>query len=156
MPDQYSARGLTDVLSPSIAPISERSRSPEEVRRIVEPRTIPYESYGDVLNSNEVARRLGLRSRLSVHDWLRTGKILGWQTAKRGYMFPARQFDERSRPFAGLGEIVALFGDAYRAWFRLTTPLDLLADEEPLSLLARGERDSVIGAAEADLQGDFG
>ena len=134
----------------------ETSSRPGEVAGIVEARTTPYEPEEEVLNSKEVAARLGLKSRQSVHDWLRKGRILGWQTAKRGYVFPVRQFDESNRPIAGLGTVVALFGDAYRAWYWLTTPLNLLEDQEPLALLSSGERESVIEAAEADLQGDFG
>ena len=83
----------------TIGLVAEPSRSPDEVGRIVEARTIPYEPDEEVLNSNEIAARLGLRSRQSVHDWLRKGKIVGWQTAKRGYMFPVRQLDERNCKF---------------------------------------------------------
>ena len=139
----------------TIGLVAEPSRSPEEVRRIVEARTIPYEPDEEVLSSNEVAARLGLKSRQSVHDWLHKGKIVGWQTARRGYMFPARQLDERNRPIEGLGDIVALFEDAYAAWFWLTTPRNALDGEEPLTVLARGQRDRVIDAAEGHLQGDF-
>ena len=139
----------------TIGLVAEPSRSPEEVGRIVEARTEPYEPDEEVLSSNEVAARLGLKSRQSVHDWLRKGKIVGWQTAKRGYMFPARQLDERNRPIKGLGDIVALFEDAYAAWFWLTTPRNTLDGEEPLAVLARGQRDCVIDAAEGYLQGDF-
>ena len=135
--------------------VAEPSRSPEEVGRIVEARTVPYEPDEEVLSSNEVAARLGLKSRQSVHDWLRKGKIVGWQTAKRGYMFPARQLDERNRPIEGLGDIVALFEDAYAAWFWLTTPRNALDGEEPLTVLAKGHRDRVIDAAEGHLRGDF-
>ena len=139
----------------TIGLVAEPSRSIEEVERIVEARTVPYEPDEEVLSSNEVAARLGLKSRQSVHDWLRKGKIVGWQTAKRGYMFPARQLDERNQPIEGLGDIVALFGDAYAAWFWLTTPRNALDGEEPLTVLARGQRDRVIDAAEGHLQGDF-
>ena len=140
----------------TIGLVAEPTRSPEAVRRIIEARTTLYEPDEEVLSSNEVAARLGLKSRQSVHDWLRKGKIVGWQTAKRGYMFPARQFDERNRPIEGLGDVVALFGDAYAAWFWLTTPRNTLAGEEPLTVLAKGQRDRVIDAAEGHLQGDFG
>lgn len=139
----------------TIGLVAEPSRSPEEVGRIVEARTVPYEPDEEMFSSNEVAARLGLKSRQSVHDWLRKGKIVGWQTAKRGYMFPARQLDERNRPIEGLGDIVALFEDAYSAWFWLTTPRNALDGEEPLTALAKGQRDRVVDAAEGHLQGDF-
>ena len=72
--------------------------SAEEAERIIDERTAAFEPDEEVLNSDEVAQRLGLKSRQSVHDWLRKGKLLGWQTAKRGYLFPARQFDQRNQP----------------------------------------------------------
>ena len=106
----------------------------EKARKIIEERTVAFEPDEEVLNSNEIAQRLGLRSRQSVHDWLRKGKILGWQTAKRGYQFPVRQFDQRNRPIEGLGEIVALFEYAEVAWDWLT--------RQP-SALKRWEQDGV-------------
>ena len=39
----------------TIGLVEEPSRSPEEVRRVVEARTIPYEPDEEVLSSNEVA-----------------------------------------------------------------------------------------------------
>ena len=48
-----------------------------------------------------------------------------------------------------------LFEDAYAAWFWLTTPRNALDGEEPLTVLARGQRDRVVAAAEGHLQGDF-
>ena len=152
---RYEAGRSTHDKIETIGLVAEPTRSPEKVRRIVEERTIPYEPDEEVLNSNEVAARLGLKSRQSVHDWLRKGKIVGWQTAKRGYMFPARQLDERNRPIEGLGDIVALFEDAYAAWIWLTTPRNALDGDEPLTVLAKGQRDRVIEAAEGHLQGDF-
>ena len=149
------AEGLHHDEVETIEVVVETSRSPEEVGRIVEAHTIPYVPDEEVLSSNEVAERLGLKSRQSVHDWLRKGKIVGWQTAKRGYMFPARQLDERNRPIEGLGDIVALFEDAYSAWFWLTTPRNALDGEEPLTTLAKGQRGRVVDAAEGHLQGDF-
>ena len=130
--------------------------SAEEARKIIEEHAVTLEPDEEVLGSNEVAARLGLKSRQSVHDWRRKGKIVGWQHAKRGYVFPARQFDEYNRPIEGLADLVALFGSAHVAWEWLTAPLNLLNEEEPLSVLARGEGERVIDAAEGYLQGDFG
>ena len=42
-----------------------------------------------LLTSEEPAARTGLRTRQSVHDWRRKGRIVGWQNARRGYVFPA-------------------------------------------------------------------
>lgn len=139
----------------TLAPIKEASTRHGNVGQVVAERTIPYQPDEEVLNSNEVAARLGLKSRQSVHDWLRKGRILGWQTAKRGYLFPTAQLDERNRPIKGLGDIVALFEDAYAAWRWMTIPQSALDGDTPLAVLASGERDRVSAAAEGYLQGDF-
>jgi hypothetical protein len=103
----------------------------------------------------ELAARVGLKTRQSVHDWLKKGRIAGWRGAKRGYVFPADQFDERGRPLEGLDRVIALFGDGYAAWTWLTTELASLDGATPLGLLAGGEIDRVAQAAKGDRQGDF-
>ena len=109
----------------------------------------------EVLTSDELAARVGLKTRQSVHDWLRRGKIVGWQGAKRGYVFPAGQFDRHGRLLNGLDRIVPRFGDGYAAWVWLTTPRPSLDGAKPLVLLNRGDCDRVAVAAEGDAQGDF-
>ena len=108
-----------------------------------------------LLTSDELAARVGLKTRQSVHDWLRKGRIVGWQGARRGHLFPAGQLDDRGRPFDGLDRVVGLFGDGHAAWVWLTTELSSLDGATPLTLLARGEIDRVAKAAEGDRQGDF-
>ena len=109
----------------------------------------------ELLSSDEFAARIGLRTRQSVHDWMRKGRVVGWRGAKRGYLFPAQQVDERGRPPDGLEWIVPSFGDGYAAWVWLTTPLPSLDGAKPLELLHKGEVDIVATAAKGDLQGDF-
>ena len=58
-----------------------------------------------LLTSDELAARVGLRTRQSVHDWLKKGRIVGWQGARRGHVFPAGQLDARGRPFDGLDRV---------------------------------------------------
>lgn len=108
-----------------------------------------------LLSSDEIAMRLGLKTRQSVHDWMRKGRLLGWQGAKRGYVFPAGQLDNRNRPLDGLHHIGQLFGDAHAAWVWITTPKNALDGECPLALLASGDIDRAVEIAEGDLQGDF-
>ena len=108
-----------------------------------------------LLTSEELAARIGLRTRQSVHDWRRKGRIVGWQNARRGYVFPSGQLDDRNRPLAGLDRVTALFADGYSAWVWLTTPRPALDGAEPLTLLARGEVERVAEAVQGDRQGDF-
>ncbi len=108
-----------------------------------------------LLTSDELAARVGLKTRQSVHDWLKKGRIVGWRRTKRGYAFPAGQFDSRGRPLEGLDRVVGHFGDGYAAWIWLTTERASLEGAAPLTLLAAGEVDRVAKAAEGDKQGDF-
>ncbi len=110
----------------------------------------------DLLTSEQFAGRAGLKTRQSVHDWLRKGRIIGWQGAKRGYVFPAGQFDERGQLLEGLDRIAPLFEDGYAAWCWLSAPVTALDGAEPLDLLRRGEVDLVQAVARGALQGDFG
>lgn len=109
----------------------------------------------EVFTSDELAVRVGLKTRQSVHDWRRKGRIVGWQGVKRGYVFPAGQFDRRGRPLDGLDRIVPHFSDGYSAWIWLTTPRPSLNGAKPIALLGQGESDRVAAAAEGDAQGDF-
>ena len=108
-----------------------------------------------LLTSDELAARVGLKTRQSVHDWLKKGRIVGWRGARRGHVFPAGQLDVRGRPFDGLDRVAGLFDDGYAAWVWLTTELSSLDGATPLTLLAGGEIDRVAKAAEGDRQGDF-
>ena len=105
--------------------------------------------------SEELAAPTGLRTRHTVHDGRRKGRIVGWQNARRGYVFPAEQLDGRNRPLPGLDRVAGLFADGYAAWIWLTTPRPSLAGSPPLALLARGEVERVAEAASGDRQGDF-
>ena len=108
-----------------------------------------------LLTSDELAVRIGFKTRQSVHDWRRKGKIVGWRGAKRGYVFPEGQLDKRGRPIDGLDRVVPYFGDGYAAWFWLTAPRPSLNGETPITLMKRGRIDDVIDAAKGDRQGDF-
>ena len=131
-----------------------RKYSAAKAKKEIARRTIPIEEE-NLLTSDELAARVGLKTRQSVHDWLRKGKIVGWRGAKRGYVFPEGQLDERGRPPEGLEKVVSYFDDGYTVWFWLTTPRNSLDGMEPLALLRKGEIDRVLDAAIGDRQGDF-
>ncbi len=67
-----------------------------------------------LLTSDEMAARVGLKTRQSVHDWLKKSRIVGWR-GKRRYVFPADQPDGRGRPFDGLDRVARLSNDGYAA-----------------------------------------
>ena len=108
-----------------------------------------------LLTSDELAARVGLKTRQSIHDWLKRGRIVGWRGAKRGYVFPAEQLDDRGCPLEGLNRVAEQFDDGYAAWVWLTTERASLDGDKPLALLAKGEVDRVTEAVEGDKQGDF-
>ncbi len=110
----------------------------------------------ELLTSDEFAKRVGTRSRQSVHNWLKKGRIIGWQSTKRGFVFPAEQLDERGRPFAGLGPVLSHFDGHYSAWKWLTDRHDALDGARPIDLLRQSHDARVEAAARGYAQGDFG
>lgn len=111
---------------------------------------------GELLTTEEFARRVGARSRQSVHNWLRKGRIVGWEGAKRGFVFPAEQLDERGRPLNGLGGVVPRFEGHYSAWCWLRDRHDALDGARPIDLLRQNDVARVESAARGYAQGDFG
>lgn len=110
----------------------------------------------ELLTSDEFAKRVGTRSRQSVHNWLKKGRIVGWQSTKRGFVFPADQLDERGRPLAGLEAVLSHFDGHYSAWRWLTDRHDALDGARPINLLRQSEDARVEAAARGYAQGDFG
>ena len=108
-----------------------------------------------LLTTDELAARVGLKTRQSIHDWLKRGRIVGWRGAKRGFVFPVEQLDDRDSPLEGLDRVAEQFDDGYAAWVWLTTERASLDGAKPLALLAKGEVDRVAEAVEGDKQGDF-
>ena len=109
----------------------------------------------NLLTSTQLAELGGLKTRPSVHDWLKKARIIGSSEAKRGHVFPAEQFDERGRPLKGLDRIARQFDDAYTTWCWRTAPYDGLGGKEPLTLLRQGKATLVEAGVKGHLQGDF-
>lgn len=80
---------------------------------------------------------------------------MGWSGAKRGFVFPAEQLDNRGRLVEGLEQVLPLFDEGYAAWVWLTTPSAALDGQTPLSRLREGALEQVLAAARGDAQGDF-
>ena len=127
---------------------------PAEAQRRISARTREV-TPETLLTTEKLAARMGLKTRQSVHDWRRKGRIVGWQNARRGYVLPAEQLDGRNRPLPGLDLVAGRFADGYAAWVWLTTPRPSLDGATPLALLGRGEVEHVAEAARGDRQGDF-
>jgi len=108
-----------------------------------------------LIGSEEVARRIGVKTRQSVHQRLKKGQLIGFDGAKRGAMFPEGQFDERGRTLPGIVEVRELMPDGYTAWMWLTTPLAVLGDAIPIDRLREGAVEEVVLAARGEAQGDF-
>ena len=128
--------------------------SAEEGARRLDAITQPGPSE-DVLSSDELAARMGFKTRQSVHNQRIKGRIVGWQTVRRGFVFPAGQLDERGRPPAGLEHVVPHFADGYSAWMWLKSPHPALDGAAPLDVLRQGHAESVAAAAQGEMQGDF-
>ena len=111
----------------------------EEASRRFKTRAIPAGKQ-EFLSSDEMAERIGI-TRPTVHEWLKSGKLLGWQGAKRGYLFPAAQIDEQGQPPTGLERITTLLGNEQATWDWLTSELTLLDGDTALARLRAGDVD---------------
>lgn len=109
----------------------------------------------ELLNADRLAVLAGVKTRQTIHDWLKKGRIIGWAGAKRGLVFPAEQLDERGLPPPDLDQVLPFFADHYSAWLWLTTPLPALDGQTPLQRLRAGDSKRVVAAAAGQRQGDF-
>lgn len=125
----------------------------DDATRRIEARAVPARKQ-EFLSSEEMGERIGI-TRPTVHEWLRCGKIIGWQGARRGYLFPAAQLDKHGQPPAGLQRITALLGNEQAAWDWLTSELTLLDGDTALTRLRAGDVDEVEGAALSYREGAF-
>ena len=152
------AEGPSVAVAPGSEAIVGKSYRPmarEDAKRCIERRTIEFVPDEEMLTTVALAARMHLKSSQSIRNRLHKGALVGWQGAGGGFVYPARQLDERGRPIAGLDQVLSLFDDPCSAWFWLTTEKPSCNNEEPLTLLRRGDFDLVIAAARGDLQGDF-
>ena len=109
-----------------------------------------------LLTSEEISRVLGVKSRQTVLNWQANGKLLGWQGAKRGMLFPAAQLDAANRPIPHLAAIRPHFPNDEALWDWLNVPMDELDRQTPMDALRANDIESVVALAVSYAQGDFG
>ena len=109
-----------------------------------------------LLTSEEISRVLGVKSRQTVLNWQANGKLLGWQGAKRGLLFPAAQLDAANRPIPDLAAIRPHFPNDEALWDWLNIPMDELYGRTPMNTLRAGDVEAVEALALSYAQGDFG
>lgn len=132
--------------------------SEEEARRALERRTVTISDDYDepLVTSDEFAKLTGVRTRQTVHNWRVQRRIIGWEGAKRGFVYPTSQLDERGRPLPGLDRVLEIFDDdGFVAWEWLRTPLNATDGEPPLALLRRNELEEVVRLARGHREGSF-
>ncbi len=111
---------------------------------------------GKLLTSEVFGERAGIKSRQTVHQWVKKGAIIGLEGEKRGLQLPAEQLDARGQPIPHLEALQGIFVDGYTLWMWLRSPVAVLVNRTPLELLRTHEIDRAIAAAHAEQQGDFG
>lgn len=109
-----------------------------------------------LLTSEEISRVLGVKSRQTVLNWQANGKLLGWQGAKRGMLFPAAQLDAANRPIPHLAAIRPHFPNDEALWDWLNVPMGELDGQTPIDALRASNVEAVEALALSYAQGDFG
>lgn len=109
-----------------------------------------------LLTSEEISRILGVKSRQTVLNWQANGKLLGWQGAKRGMLFPAVQLDAANRPIPHVATIRPHFPSDEALWDWLNIPMGELDGQAPIDALRANDIEAVTALAVSFAQGDFG
>jgi biotin operon repressor len=107
------------------------------------------EASGGVLTGEEAAKILGI-SRQAVDKRRRQGQLIGLTQGKRGYAYPAWQF-EGGRTVANLEKVLARLR-SHDPWMQLTffvNANDRLNGRSPLEQLRSGELEPILQAAES-------
>lgn len=104
---------------------------------------------GGVLSAEEAGELLGI-SRQAVDKRRRQGQLLGLTQGRRGYAYPAWQF-EKGRALSNLGNVLEILRN-HDPWMQLAfflNPNDRLAGASPADVLRAGDVERVISAAQA-------
>jgi biotin operon repressor len=104
---------------------------------------------GGVVSSEEAAKILGI-SRQAVDKRRRQGQLIGLTQGKRGYAYPAWQFED-GRTLANLEKVLKALR-SHDPWMRLiffVNGNDRLNGRSPLEQLRSGELEPIVQAAES-------
>lgn len=117
--------------------------------RGLEARSRLLEAEGGTISVDDVARILGI-SRQAVDKRRRTGKLIGLDTGRRGYLYPSWQFG-RDGLLDGLEKVLdsLLVQDPWTRVAFFVSGSKYLGGESPLAELKRGHLEEVLRAAEA-------
>jgi hypothetical protein len=117
--------------------------------RGIEHRKRILEKLGGTLSAEQVAKLIGI-SRQSIDKRRSQNQLIGLTQGKRGYAYPAFQFED-GKTLDGLKEVLlALNGhDPWMQSIFFANGNDRLHGRTPLEALRQGETDAVVRAAEA-------
>jgi len=104
---------------------------------------------GGTMSAREVAQRLHM-SRQAVDERRRKGRLIGLNIGRRGYAYPAWQFDEMGT-LSGFEQVLHALADL-ESWSQVAfmlTPNSRLKGETPLNVLQLGKIDDVLNAAQS-------
>lgn len=105
---------------------------------------------GEILGAKEASVRLGV-SLVAVHEWMRTGKLVGWaRGTNSGEVIPAEQILGKGNVVPGLEKIFAHIGQPELVWDFLSREWpfeDKVA--RPIELLRSGNSESIQAVLDA-------
>jgi hypothetical protein len=108
---------------------------------------VPLEEWaGPVAGSTELERDLGI-GRTTLHNWQKSGSVIGLLKGTRKHVFPREQFID-GRPLEGIAQVNRIVGNPRTAWLWLRTPNPTLGGKAPVVLLKTNKVNDVVSAAE--------
>jgi len=105
----------------------------------------PLEDWAGPVAGSSALHERGI-ARSTLHDWQKRGQVIALLAGARKHAFPLEQFLD-GRPVEGLADVLAITGNARRAWLWLVQPSPLLGNKRPIDLLRQDRKAMVVDAA---------
>lgn len=99
-----------------------------------------------MLTSDEAGRRIGI-TREAINNRRASGQALALEAGKRGYRYPAWQFEDRLVPAVPEVLKTLAYMDPWAQYLFFKQPEPLLGGETPLNMLREGRAADVIRVA---------
>ncbi len=107
----------------------------------------PLNDQADTLTATQAAEELGM-ARQSVYTWIEQGRLLAWETTKRGKHIPREQILGEGEVVADIKDVLDIIPDPKTAWRFLTEETPFFdTPQRPIDVLKSGDVAAVCAAA---------
>ncbi len=107
----------------------------------------PLNDRGETFTASQAAKKL-VMARQSVYTWIEQGRLLAWETSKRGKHIPREQILGEGDVVDGIKDVLSVIPDPKTAWRFLTEESPFFdTPQRPIDVLKSGDVAAVCAAA---------